>query len=358
MAQLGPKTIKTLDELILDFLAPYKNTNCRVFCDSFYAHPSLAEILYNDGIGMTGTLRPNRKDVPPELRKVKLKKNEAVYYQKEPVSIMTLKDKKTFSLMTTWDDYSDMKGKDNKNSMSCILNYNKSMGGVDLLNQYCASYRYPHRTSKWWKSLFFQILEISLANSYILYKKVLKNKISFRDFRVKVALKLVGDLSKTFGYLNNGSLSYEGHFPAKLMNIHAKPCRVCYKKGLNGKSTYKCKKCSEMQQKEIVLCVLCFETFHENIHEYMERKKNEKRVIKVEVKEENIENNDDGNNNDKQIKENMEIVKIEEKNFEEEIDKHSKVYKIYSKDSKIEFKMGIVMDLNIEFPPFDQSEME
>jgi hypothetical protein len=43
------------------------------------------------------------------------------------------------------------------------------MGGVDRADHYYSSYGYLKKSLKWWKKLYFWILEISLVNSFHLY---------------------------------------------------------------------------------------------------------------------------------------------------------------------------------------------
>jgi len=50
----------------------------------------------------------------------------------------------------------------------CVLLYNKYMGGVDHLDQYRAYYSVGRTGKKWWKYLFWSILDITIINSYIL----------------------------------------------------------------------------------------------------------------------------------------------------------------------------------------------
>jgi hypothetical protein len=40
------------------------------------------------------------------------------------------------------------------------------MGGVDGAGHYCSSYRFLRRSLKWWRKLYFWILEVSVVNSF------------------------------------------------------------------------------------------------------------------------------------------------------------------------------------------------
>lgn len=43
------------------------------------------------------------------------------------------------------------------------------MGGVDSFDQRIAAYRVVRRTNKYWKRIFFDLLEVATVNSYILF---------------------------------------------------------------------------------------------------------------------------------------------------------------------------------------------
>ena len=51
-----------------------------------------------------------------------------------------------------------------------IDEYNHYMGGVDKLHQLISKYLFIKK-SKWWKKVFFRLLEISVISACILYMK-------------------------------------------------------------------------------------------------------------------------------------------------------------------------------------------
>ena len=51
-----------------------------------------------------------------------------------------------------------------------IVDYNKHMLGVDKLDQMMSYYSFLHKTIKWWRKVFFWILEVATVNAYILHK--------------------------------------------------------------------------------------------------------------------------------------------------------------------------------------------
>ena len=50
-----------------------------------------------------------------------------------------------------------------------VNEYSNSMDGVDVTDQNSVYYRFIHKTGKWWRKLFFWLLEVTV-NNYVLYQ--------------------------------------------------------------------------------------------------------------------------------------------------------------------------------------------
>lgn len=64
-----------------------------------------------------------------------------------------------------------------------VNSYNHNMNGVDVADQLTVFYSFVRKTRKWWRKLFFYFLEVSVVNSYILYKCSVANPCSHLGFR-------------------------------------------------------------------------------------------------------------------------------------------------------------------------------
>ena len=53
-----------------------------------------------------------------------------------------------------------------------IDDYNQHMLGVDKLDQFASYYSFLHKSVKWWRKVFFWMLEVAVINAYIIYKKL------------------------------------------------------------------------------------------------------------------------------------------------------------------------------------------
>lgn len=72
-----------------------------------------------------------------------------------------------------------------------VDDYNHSINGVDMADQYTVSYSFIRKSFKWWRKLFFWLFEVSLVNSYIMYKSTVVNAKSHLQFRRSIVESLV-----------------------------------------------------------------------------------------------------------------------------------------------------------------------
>ena len=60
---------------------------------------------------------------------------------------------------------------------TCIADYTRLMGGVDLSDQLGHYYTLIRLTIKWWKKLFFHLLNLLVVNAYVICNKGLLEEI-------------------------------------------------------------------------------------------------------------------------------------------------------------------------------------
>ena len=66
---------------------------------------------------------------------------------------------------------------------------------LQVINCSCTM-AYSHRSVKWWKRVFFHLLDLSLVNSHIVFKAATSSKISLLEFRTSVATSLLEGLDR------------------------------------------------------------------------------------------------------------------------------------------------------------------
>ena len=53
-----------------------------------------------------------------------------------------------------------------KQKPACLIEYNALMGGIDKSDQLAANHRAARKSLKWYKKLFFYLLDLTLVTSY------------------------------------------------------------------------------------------------------------------------------------------------------------------------------------------------
>jgi hypothetical protein len=130
---------------------------------NFYNSPSLARTLkITDNTDCVGILKLNRKDVPPKVKNTELKKGEIIAQHSAPVSVTKWYDKKIVTMISTYHSHETrtvtVREKEVVKPIS-VLDYNKSMIGVDLKDQLLHSYLIERkRMNKWCMKLFRRLL--------------------------------------------------------------------------------------------------------------------------------------------------------------------------------------------------------
>ena len=72
-----------------------------------------------------------------------------------------------------------------------INEYNKYIGGVDIADQLVTYYGFQHCSNKWWKRVFFHLLDVTMVNAYIIYKSYRNTKVTHLSFMVDVVKGLL-----------------------------------------------------------------------------------------------------------------------------------------------------------------------
>ena len=72
--------------MVMLLLEAFRYQGYEVFCDDYYSSPSLFQVLLECGIYATGTLRVDRKDVPEDVKTLKVALTGSKVYV-EPATI-------------------------------------------------------------------------------------------------------------------------------------------------------------------------------------------------------------------------------------------------------------------------------
>uniref|UniRef100_A0A8C6M6M7 PiggyBac transposable element-derived protein domain-containing protein n=1 Tax=Nothobranchius furzeri TaxID=105023 RepID=A0A8C6M6M7_NOTFU len=81
----------------------------------------------------------------------------------------------------------------------CVVDYNKHKGGVNLSDALLSFYSVQYKTAKWYKTLFYHLVDIAVVNSYLLHKELQKfrqdpiqsNPLTHKAFMEELAMEML-----------------------------------------------------------------------------------------------------------------------------------------------------------------------
>ena len=268
---LGYRVVKDLTRKII-------GKGHHVYMDNFFSSPTLFNDLYDEQIYCCGTVRGNRKGMPEEMKKIKLKNHgDSLLMQKKELCAAAWKDKKIVYYLSTNCDPSEnisvqRKQKDGtiKDVPSPVIGqmYNKYMFGVDRADQLRMVYSTCRKALKWWKYLFWFCVDVAIVNSFICMKESPNHKQRTRtgreivktqlNYRMELARQLIGNFrgARKRKIVSNTDNCGQAHWPVKIPKRGR--CKQCTSEKRRHEIYIQCKTC------QIYLCVDngCFEKWH------------------------------------------------------------------------------------------------
>lgn len=259
-------------KIVLSLVAPLLNKGYTLGIGNFYTSPELIEVLLANKTDCVGTVRFDRKLLCPEVKEKELEKGETIARFKDKIMHLKWRDKKNVNMLSTiYDD--KMKdilvgGKTSSKPGVCI-NYKKfHLGKEDLLNQITTA-TLAKGGVKYYKKVFFRLMEITLHNCHVIYKRN-GGKKSFLDFKLQLVEMLLTSYGKDVHWLRKPAQSPGlGSNPTRLTGRHfiietggkekkvQRMCVYCAQKKKRKRSIYSCDTC------KLTLCVTpCFKRYH------------------------------------------------------------------------------------------------
>ncbi|CAI9556655.1 unnamed protein product [Staurois parvus] len=177
---------------VLSLIEPLLNQGYCVILDNYYTSPELYEVLLQHKTDAYGTVRANWRNLHPCFAKNKLKSGELVAWQKSKMIALRWRDKKDVCLMSTDHNVfivmAQTKGGKNIQKPQVVIDYNSTMGGVDRADQAMTFYPAMRKQQrKYYKKIFWHLLEQCLWNAYIMFCKNSDNLVVQVDFIWKAA---------------------------------------------------------------------------------------------------------------------------------------------------------------------------
>lgn len=242
-----------------------------VYMDNWYSGIRLYQYMKQRGTVCCGTLRENR--APLAVRELEVSKEHPVQALRSGnlLFVKWQSSKVVYMLSTIHDERQQevtRRGGQRVNKPSCVVSYNSKMGAVDRADQMIQPYDATRKTTRWYKKAMIHLLQVSMLNAFIVYKKASDVQLDFFQFQCAVINTLFfRDNPAPHPPLpgtDDGFRLIGRHFPRKIPLTKegcskTRRCRVCYKHGIRKETSLYCEQCPSLPP----LCASpCFEVYH------------------------------------------------------------------------------------------------
>lgn len=269
------------EKVVVQLCSPLQGQH-HVFVDRFYTSVRLVKYLQQRNIDLTGTLNVGRQQLPQALKSLNLEKFEARFWhhQSEDFVVCAWRDKKAkqFVALISSVYKNEVINRQRKNESIriplMIASYNESMGAVDRFDQFTGYYSIVSRKSyKWWKKVFFWLLEAFVVNSCILYNNSGRPKLTLLQFKRSLISKLS---RRQVEHDDPHPSPHVGHRSAQVVNSrfkegqhlvsqadYSRDCRVCSKRGERSRreTSYFCTGCEDAPHLHPRTCYIRYHTW-------------------------------------------------------------------------------------------------
>ena len=192
--------------VVMKLVAPLLDQGYHMFFDNFYTSVQLLNDLHSMKTPSCGTVTENRKGFPASLKNGKVwarkkERGEMRWVRENELLALQWIDNKVVTMLSTIDSANEHVVVERKVKVNqkwekvmvkkpyVVERYNAYMNAVDKSDQILAKYNLLRKTIKWWKTLFFHMIDIASVNSFILFQEHRKSN------RGKVSLHRPGRYS-------------------------------------------------------------------------------------------------------------------------------------------------------------------
>ena len=176
--------------VVMKLLSPYFGLGYNVTTDNFFTSPVLAQQLLTKRCSIVGTVRPNRRDLPPTTDSLAL--HDSSFYEQGAMHLVKYQAKRAkavFILSTMHKGAVRQEGE--KRKPESVLYYNTNKCAVDMLDSMCRQLSTKAGCRRWPLAVFYNILDLAGVNAWVIYRKATGENIQRRHFLLMLAQQLL-----------------------------------------------------------------------------------------------------------------------------------------------------------------------
>ena len=156
----------------MNLAEPFKKSGRNnITCDNFFTSLDLGRKLLKERLTLVGTIRKNRKELPPEFVTAKKKDAKTTLYGFQAEAMVASYCPKKGKVVTLMSSMHLSRGEEvgTESKPEVIMYYNSTKGGVDTMDQLVRCYSTKRMTRRWPMAVFYNMVDVSALNALIIY---------------------------------------------------------------------------------------------------------------------------------------------------------------------------------------------
>jgi len=244
----GNARAKALGQQVVIELTQRLDVGRTVVTDNFFTSLELLRRLRERNLGLVGTIRKNRRELPSEFTAKKSEAGSVLFGFNDDATLVSYSPKKNKRVLLLSSEHTTGEIDDRTGKPQIILTYNTSKGGVDHLDEMCGAYTSRKRTLRWPKCVFQHMIDVTAYNAFILWRLATNTQnANRRQFLKRIGAELCGGQVDEHGNIRlNTTRVTPTPQPATVMGVRLR-CRRC----IRNKTVQRCHKCCD------ALCINC-----------------------------------------------------------------------------------------------------
>jgi hypothetical protein len=176
--------------VVTKLVEPLHNSGRNITCDNFFTSVKLADMLLSQGLTLLGTMRRNIRDIPQEFQSNRARPvGSSVFGFDDTKTLVSYVPAKNRSAILLSSMHNDNKLDDSSKKPDMIVDYNRTKGGVDSIDQLCHKYTVKRSTRRWPMCIFYGILDIIGINSMIVFLHNNSNFLPKTSYKRRIILE-------------------------------------------------------------------------------------------------------------------------------------------------------------------------
>ncbi|CAF1447770.1 unnamed protein product, partial [Rotaria sordida] len=179
--------------VVLDLLKPLYDSNRTVTFDNFFTSVPLAKELQAKKINVIGTLRKNKPEILIEFQSDKSREvGSSLFAFHDCLTLVSFVPKQNQAVLLLSSKHNDSIVDKETGKPNIIVDYNKTKGAVDTVDQMCHKYTVKRATRRWPLCIFYGMIDIAGINALIIWKEKYPDWNQNKGYKRRLFLEELG----------------------------------------------------------------------------------------------------------------------------------------------------------------------